>query len=143
MSLNDLTLEISQELTIRAAPGDVFQGLLRRLGEENTSMDGRSLSLVLEPWPGGRWFRDLGGQEGHLWGFVQVIKPPTLLEITGPLFMSYPAANHLQFRLAPVGGGTRVELRHRALGLIDEQHRTGVKAGWEHMLKAVKERAEK
>jgi uncharacterized protein YndB with AHSA1/START domain len=143
MSLNDLTLEISQELTIKAAPGDVFQGLLKRLGEENTSMDGRSLSLVLEPWPGGRWFRDLGGQQGHLWGFVQVIKPPTLLEISGPLFMSYPAANHLQFRLTPVAGGTKVELRHRALGLIDAQHRTGVNAGWEHMLKSVKERAEK
>jgi hypothetical protein len=142
MSLDDLTLEISQELTIKAAPGDVFQGLLKQLGDENKTMDGRSLSFVLEPWPGGRWFRDLGGQQGHLWGFVQVIKPPTLLEITGPFFMSYLAANHRQVRLTPVGGGTKVELRHRALGLIDAQHRTGVNAGWESMMKGVKERVE-
>ncbi|HEX3702577.1 MAG TPA: hypothetical protein VHU82_04550 [Vicinamibacterales bacterium] len=35
----------------------------------------------LEAWPGGRWFRDLGDNTGHLWGHVQAIKPPTLPEI--------------------------------------------------------------
>ena len=28
---------------------------------------------------------------GHFWGHVQAIKRPTLLEITGPLFMSSPS----------------------------------------------------
>ena len=41
--------------------------------------------MKIEPWPGGRWYRDLGNNAGHLWGHVQVIKPPTLLEICGPL----------------------------------------------------------
>lgn len=143
MSLDELTLDIAQELTIKAAPGDVFRSLLKRLGEENTTMDGKSLALVLEAWPGGRWFRDLGGQQGHLWGFVQVIKPPTLLEITGPMMMSYPAANHIQFRLTPEAGATKLAMRHRALGLIDPQHRSGVGNGWQYMLNAVKESAEK
>jgi hypothetical protein len=73
---------------------------------------------------------------------VQVIKPPALLELTGPMFMSYPAANHIQFRLTPVAGGTTLTFRHRALGLIDEQHRKGVVEGWNHMLNRIKERAE-
>jgi uncharacterized protein YndB with AHSA1/START domain len=143
MNLSDLTLDITQELMIKAAPGDVFRSLLKRLADEMSNPDGKSMSLVIEPWPGGRWFRDLGDQQGHLWGFVQVIKPPTLLEITGPMMMSYPAANHVQFRLTQVSGGTTLALKHRAFGLIDEQHRTGMPKGWEHILKGVKEGAEK
>jgi uncharacterized protein YndB with AHSA1/START domain len=42
------------------------------------------MPMVLEARPGGRWFRDLGGNDGHFWGLVQAIKRPTLLEITGP-----------------------------------------------------------
>jgi hypothetical protein len=41
-----------------------------------------------------------------------------------------------------VGGGTTLTLRHRALGLIDPQHRTGVTAGWEWIMKGIKESAE-
>lgn len=57
----------------------------------------------------GGGFRDLGGcPEGHLWAHVQVIKPPKLLELSGPLFMSYPAANHHQYRLTEEGTSTRL-----------------------------------
>ena len=41
------------------------------------------MPFKLEAWPGGRWFRDLGNNAGHLWGHVRVIKPPALLEISG------------------------------------------------------------
>lgn len=142
MSLTDLPLEIAQEMTIKAPAEAVFRSLLKRLGEENGAPDGKAMPMVLEPWPGGRWFRDLGGQAGHLWGFVQVIKPPALLELTGPMFMSYPAANHIQFRLTPADGGTTLTFRHRALGMIDPAHRTGATAGWGYMLGRIKEHAE-
>ena len=143
MNLDDLTLDISQNVDINAANGDVFRSLLKRLAEENTTPDGTSMSLVLEPWPGGRWFRDLGDKQGHLWGFVQVIKSPTLLEITGPMFMSYPVAGHLQLRLTQISAGTNLSLRHRVLGRVEEDHRKGIVPGWEHMLKSVKQSAEK
>jgi hypothetical protein len=45
--------------------------------------------MILEQWPGGRWSRDHGNGIGHLWGHVQVIKPPVLLELSGLMFMSY------------------------------------------------------
>jgi len=99
--------------------------------------------MKLEPWPGGRWYRDLGNKAGHFWGHVQVIKPPKLLEICGPLFMSYPAISHLQYRLTAEGGVTRLTLAHRAIGQIAPEHREGVVRGWGHLLTKVREVAER
>lgn len=143
MELADLTLDITQEIEIKAAPGDTFRSIVAQLSEMRPNPDADSMHLVLEQWPGGRWFRDLGNGQGHLWGFIQVIKPPTLLEITGPMFMSYPAAGHLQLRATPIAGGTLLTLRHRVLGMIDEQHRQGVNDGWKRILEQVKAGAEK
>src|SRR5262245_51964831 len=128
MDMQNLTLEIEQHIDVNAEPATAFEGLLRQLTDIN------ELPMRLERWPGGRWYRDLGKDTGHLWGFVQVYKPPTLLEVQGPLFMSYPVAGHVQFRLTPTSGGTRITLRHRALGLITEDHRRGVNSGWQKML---------
>ncbi len=138
MKLEDLTLDVEQHIEVKAAIGDVYKGMLRRLGEGNTRPDGVSLKLQIEEWPGGRWFRDLGNGVGHLWGHVQVLKPPTLIELSGPMFMSYPAMNHVEVRLAEVSGGTLVTLHHRAIGLISEDHAKGVSHGWQHMLDSVK-----
>lgn len=138
MDLQDLTLDVEQHIEINAAIGDVFESLLNRLSAGNTAPSDQPMPMCLERWPGGRWFRDLGDGAGHLWGFVQVIKPPTLLELYGPMFMSYPVAGHLQLRLTQVADGTRLSLRHRALGFIDQEHRKGVTHGWEHYLNCVK-----
>jgi len=54
--------------------------------------------------------------------------------LSGPMFMSYPAINHVEIRLEEIPGGTRVNLRHRAIGFLDPEHRTGVTKGWGHML---------
>ena len=142
MDTNDLVLDVHQEIEIKAAQGDVFAGLIRRLTDESATPDGTPIPLVLEQWPGGRWFRDLGNGTGHLWGFVQVIKPPTLLELQGPLFMSYAAAGHVQFRVSQISGGTQLEVRHRVLGMIAPEHREGVTMGWNSMLENVKSRCE-
>ena len=75
--------------------------------------------MKLEPWPGGRWFRDLGNNTGHLWGHVQVIKPPKVLELVGPTMMSYPVASHIQYRLTEQAGGTLLKFTHQAFGLIE------------------------
>jgi hypothetical protein len=125
-------LEIEQQIEVKAPLAAAFEGLILQLSEIN------AMPLKLERFPGGRWFRDLGGGAGHLWGFVQVIKPPTLLEIQGPMFMSYPVAGHLQFRLAESPGGTTVTLRHRALGLIEDAHREGAVKGWQQILSGIK-----
>lgn len=134
MKLEDMVMDVEQHAEVKADIGDVFKGLLFRLGEGSVRPDGVSLQMVLEAWPGGRWFRDRGNGIGHLWGHVQVIKAPTLLELSGPMFMSYPAMNHLEVRLDQIAGGTKVVLRHRALGLLEKAHREGVATGWKHLL---------
>src|SRR5713101_1066351 len=123
MKIEDMTLDVEQHIDIKAAPEKVFTVMLDKLGKDNTTPSGESLQLQIEPKPGGRWFRDRGNGIGHLWGFVQVIKPPTLLELSGPLFMSYPVMNHVEVSLAQIAGGTKVTLRHRAIGFLDPAHR--------------------
>lgn len=130
-------LDVDQAIEIAAPIDQVYDGLLARLTSNNVRPDGVPMPMVLEARPGGRWFRDLGEDTGHLWGFVQVIKPPALLEINGPMFMSYPVAGHVQFRLEPTDTGTRLSLRHRAFGLVEEEHTQGAAAGWSSLLERV------
>ena len=137
------SFEICKEIEI-AAPIDIaFEATLEELGPEGQMPGGKPFPMRIEPWPGGRWFRDLGDNAGHLWGHVQVIKPPTLLEIYGPLMMSYPAVNHLQYRLKAEGSVTRLAFTHRAMGLILPEHRDGVSEGWKYWLEHIRELAER
>src|SRR5262249_17503031 len=92
--LDELTLLVTQEMRIPAPTDVTFTCLLEQLGPYSERTDGSSMQMVLEPWPGGRWFRDLGNKEGHFWANVQAIKRPTLLELCGPLMMSHPVANN-------------------------------------------------
>jgi uncharacterized protein YndB with AHSA1/START domain len=130
-------LNVVKERQIAAPMDVVFDTLLNPPGRF------AEMSLKFEAWPGGRWYRDLGNNTGHLWGHVQVIKPPKLLEIAGPMFMSYPVASHLQYRLAEESGGTLLTLTHRAIGLILPEHMEGVNKGWSELMDQIKEKSEK
>jgi uncharacterized protein YndB with AHSA1/START domain len=133
------TLEVRREIEIAAPIEVTFEATLAELGPEGQMPGGEPFPMKIEPWPGGRWFRDLGNDAGHFWGHVQVIKPPKLLEICGPMFMSYPATSHVQYRLTSEGSGTRVTILHRAIGLIPKEHREGVAMGWQHGLERIRE----
>lgn len=139
------TLEIRQEIAIAASMDIVFETILEQLGGFFQTPEGAPLSMKLEPWPGGRWFRDFGNNSGHLWAHVQSIKPNTLLELYGPLFMSSPAVSNVLFRLREEAGLTYVQFSHRAAGLIDPQYRDAARVdhGWLHLLTRVRETAER
>jgi hypothetical protein len=139
VTIDDLKLDTIQTIDIKADIGDVFRSVLHRLGAGFANPQGESLQMILEQWPGGRWFRDRGNGAGHLWGHVQVIKPRVLLELSGPLFMSYPALNHIEVKLEQRAGGTHLDFHHRAIGFIDPAHRQGVSTGWKYMLERVAE----
>jgi hypothetical protein len=140
-SIDNLTLNVTQEIHVRASLDATFAAILEEIGPYNDA-DGRPMPMTIEPWPGGRWYRDLGNNDGHLWGHVQAIKRPTLLEITGPLFMSYPAISNVQYRLSEVDGGTLIKFRHAALGLIQDDHRKNVSRGWGSLQERIRARAE-
>ena len=139
------TFEVVKEERIAASLEVVFESILEQMGPYNETPDGTSLAMKLEAWPGGRWYRDLGKDAGHFWGHVQAIKPPTLLEICGPLFMSFPAISNVQYRLTEEGGLTRLRFVHRAMGLIPPEVIEGersVHTGWNYILTRIRERAE-
>jgi uncharacterized protein YndB with AHSA1/START domain len=139
---DNLTLTITHEILVRSSLTATFAALVEQLGPANETHDGKPLPMKIEPWPGGRWFRDLGDDNGHFWGQVQAIKRPTLLEITGPLMMSSAVVSNVQYRLSAVDGGTLIAFRHTALGLLPDGYRDGFTKGWIHTLDQTRRRAE-
>jgi len=142
VALDSLTLNIVQEIYVQASLEVTFETLLEQLGPASEMGNGSPMPMKLEAWPGGRWFRDLGDGNGHFWGHVQAIKRPTLLEISGPLFMSYAVVSNVQYRLSEVDGGTLIKFHHKAFGVIQDGHRQNVGRGWGHILSRIRGRAE-
>ena len=140
--IENLMLRVEQEIRVKAPIDVTFAALLEQIGPSNERPDGAQMPMKLEPWPGGRWFRDLGDGNGHFWATVQAINKPTLLELSGPLFMSYPVANNVQYRLSEEGGETVIKFCHAAFGLVQEAHRKNVTTGWNFIHEKVRQRAE-
>ena len=141
-TVESLTLNVTQEIHVRAAVDATFDALLEQMRPGNETPDGKPLPMTIEARPGGRWFRDLGNDDGHFWGHVQAIKRPTLLEITGPLFMSNPVVSNVQYRLKETDGGTVIAFRHTAFGFVPDEYREGVGRGWTALLDRIRNRAE-
>jgi hypothetical protein len=140
--LENQAVTITEEIHVRASVEQTFQSLLAQMGRLNETPDGTPLPMVLEPHPGGRWYRDLGGDNGHLWGFVQSIKRPTLLEIWGPLFMSTAATSNLLYRLTGTPEGTLITFTHTLVGPFPEEHRSRLASGWGALHARVRKAAE-
>jgi uncharacterized protein YndB with AHSA1/START domain len=140
-TVENLTLNITEDMHVSASLEATFAALLEQMGPGNETPEGMPLPMTIEPRPGGRWFRDLGGDNGHFWGHVQAIKRPTLLEITGPLFLSFPVISNIQYRLTEVEGGTLITFRHSALGFVPDDFRQG--RGWTALNARVRTRAER
>lgn len=141
-SIANSSVTIEEEIHVQAPLEVTFEALLEQVGPAGTRPDGTHMEMKLEAWPGGRWFRDLGGNNGHLWGHVQAIKRPTLLEMCGPLFMSYPVLSNVQYRLEAVDGGTLIKFHHLAFGLIPDNIKEGMTKGWKHINDQARIRAE-
>ena len=58
------------------------------------------------------------------------------------MMMSYPAVNHIQYRLTAEGAKTRLAFVHRGMGLILAAHRDGMPKGWEMWIGRIGMRAE-
>jgi hypothetical protein len=143
LSLEQLTLTVTEEIHVEAALETTFETLLEEMGPHNETPYGEKLPMKIEAWPGGRWFRDLGDDNGHFWGVVQAIRRPTLLEICGPLFLSAPVMSNLQYRLTKVDGGTLITFRHSALGFVPDEVRQNLGTGWSVLHERVRRVAER
>jgi uncharacterized protein YndB with AHSA1/START domain len=138
----NLILNISQEMYVKASLEKTFAALLDQLGPHNETGEGAPMPMKLEAWPGGRWYRDLGGDNGHFWANVQAIKRPTLIEFCGPLFASHPCVSNVQYRLTEKDGGTVIAFHHTASGYLPDEQRSRVGTGWASILEKARKRAE-
>ncbi len=134
-------LRIELERRIEAPIADVWAAMLDEVGPGFVGENEAPLNLKVEAFPGGRWYRDLGDGAGHLWAHVQAIRPHTLFELTGPLFMSYPVSNNVQYRLAEEDGVTTLRFVHSAFGPMPEEYREGMAEGWADHLDRIEGRA--
>jgi hypothetical protein len=136
------TFTITEEIAVHASLEQTFKSLVAQMGRLNETPQGTPLPMVLELHPGGRWYRELGGDNGHLWGFVQSVKRPTLLEIWGPLFMSTAASSNLMYRLSETPEGTLIKFTHTVFGPFPEEHRSQLATGWSALHARVRKAAE-
>jgi uncharacterized protein YndB with AHSA1/START domain len=136
-----LSFKIEQEMRVKAPIDVTFAALLEQLGPGFERTEGDPMPFKLEAWPGGRWFRDLGDNNGHCWGTVQAIKRPTLLEFSGPLMMSYPVANNVQYRLSEQDGETLIKFHHTGFGNVPDEMKKGMATGWKFILDHACQRA--
>ena len=60
LTLDSLTLNVHEQIHVAASLERTFDTLLEQMGPQNESPYGDKLPMTIEPWPGGRWFRDLG-----------------------------------------------------------------------------------
>jgi hypothetical protein len=136
------TFTITEDITVHASIDQTFASLIAQMGRLNELPDGTPMPMVIEPRPGGRWYRELGGDNGHLWGFVQSIKRPTLLEIWGPLFMSNAATSNVMYRLSETPEGTLIKFTHTLAGPFPDDHRPRIATGWTALHARVRKAAE-
>ena len=134
------TFSHAMEIAIDAPMETVWRLLITKPSEWWLGYEGAPMQMAIEPWPGGRLYRDLGDDNGHFWATVQVIKRPYLIEFAGPMFMSGAVLAHLSFRLEEAGeGSTKLTMSHAAIGTIPESYREGADRGWANIMKGLKD----
>jgi uncharacterized protein YndB with AHSA1/START domain len=89
--------------------------------------------VVIEPEVGGRWMQ-VWDSGGALFGNFTVFDPPSLLCVTGPLAMTRPAFNWLEFIFEPTATGTKLTLRHQAIGEFDADTASIYENGWGELI---------
>lgn len=123
------------EVTINAPTNEVQRAVVEDFGEWMVSpQSGQSMSLRIEPFVGGRVFRDLGSGHGHLWAHISVLKPG-LIEMVGPFASIEPCYNLIRFRFTEAGANrTKLTFSHQATGAVAEEMLAGAPEGWKEVL---------
>jgi len=88
---------------------------------------------VIEPYVGGRWLQEWDNG-GALFGTFTVWDPPQLLCLTGPLAMTRPAHNLLEFHFEPADSGTNLTVRHEAFGGFEAGTDEMYANGWRELI---------
>ena len=81
-ALNEMhTFTVAEEILVHASLEDTFDSIITQLGRQNETPDGKPMPMMLETHPGGRWYRDLGGDNGHIWRIGAMMLGFSLVQI--------------------------------------------------------------
>jgi DNA-binding transcriptional ArsR family regulator/uncharacterized protein YndB with AHSA1/START domain len=134
---NLVTLNIEQQIDLKAPPAEVFRALTLDIGEwwgQPYLLDD-ARDIVLDPVPGGllkQLTRDGGG---NVMCAVQAVRRDRLLALNGTMGMPGAVFGSLRFELEPVrGGSTRLLLKHWALGDLSPATKDHFAKGWNELL---------
>jgi len=134
---NLVTLNIEQQIDLKASPAEVFRALTLDIGEwwgQPYLLDD-ARDIVLDPVPGGllkQLTRDGGGNVMYT---VQAIRRDRLLVLNGPMYMPGAVFGSLRFELEPArGGSTRLLLKHWAIGDLSPATKDHFTRGWNELL---------
>ncbi len=131
----ELDFDCQIEITIDASPAAVQKAVVEDIGQWFVSPENnQNMHLRIEPFVGGRVFRDLGEGNGHLWAHVSVLKPG-LIEMAGPFASPVPAYSLIRFRFTEAGPNqTKLTFSHQAVGAVIEEMLEGAPEGWKMIL---------
>ena len=113
-----ITMDVAASITIDAPLDRTFRCFVERIGDWLLGYPSReNLDLKLEPYAGGRIYRDLPDGASIWWATVQIYKPNERLDFAGPLFVTAPSLSHVnvEFETEP-DGASRVTVHHRTIG---------------------------
>jgi uncharacterized protein YndB with AHSA1/START domain/DNA-binding transcriptional ArsR family regulator len=129
---------ITLEVDIAAPPARVFRALVGEIGRwwKTHFFDPKlATGMRLEPWPGGRMYEAWRGKdEGAFWGVVSEIEAPRRLELRGTMGLPGGVQGLVGIDLAAKKGGTRLALRHDAIGDIEADAGEMYAGGWSDLL---------
>jgi uncharacterized protein YndB with AHSA1/START domain len=134
---NLLTLNIEQTLDFKAPPAELFRALTLDIGEwwatPNTPADVRD--VVFDPTPGGLVKQITRDGGGTVLFTVQSIQRDRLLVMNGTVGIDKTIVGTIRLELDAVrGGGTRLLLKHWAIGEFAPTSKELFLKGWKGLL---------
>jgi DNA-binding transcriptional ArsR family regulator/uncharacterized protein YndB with AHSA1/START domain len=133
---NLATFDIEQEIEVKASPADVFRALTLDIGEwwGRPHLHADARDVVLDPVPGGLVKQVTRDGGGNVMFVVQAVRRDRLLVLHGTMGMAKTIQMTVRFELEPKGEGTRLSLRHWAIGEFPATTRDGFVEGWRDLL---------
>jgi uncharacterized protein YndB with AHSA1/START domain len=134
---NLVTLNIEQEIELKASPADVFRALTLDIGEwwgpPHARDDARD--IVLDPVPGGLVKQVTRDGGGNVMFMVQALRRDRFLVLNGTMGIPNMVQMTVRFELEPMSGErTRVLLKHWAVGDLTPAMKKDFIKGWQDLL---------